>query len=566
MMLAVTATGLAGPLIVSTAIDRHIAGHDPGGLALAVGLYVLVQIAGWLATSAQTWTMGAVGQRVVYRIREDIHGHLQTLGLDYFDARPAGVIMSRVTNDVNALGELISSGLVHVVTDLITLAGIVVIMVQRDAVLTLLTLTTVPFLIYAATAFRGRVLRAYRRVRTAVADVNANLQESISGVRVTQSFVRERDNLGRFDRTNLENLQANMQAVSLFSAFMPTVELIGAAGTALILWYGGLELGRGTLTVGTLYLFLTFQGRFYQPIRDLAHIYNVMQSAMAACEKIFGVLDSRPNVGDRPGALAPAEIAGRVTFEGVTFGYDPARPVLEDISFDVLPGWRVALVGPTGAGKTTVVNLVARFYDPEKGRVCVDGVDIRDLSLEAYRARLGIVLQDTYLFSGTILDNIRYGRPQASGEEVIRAARAVGAHEFIASLPEGYRTEVGERGAALSAGQRQLVAFARALLRDPRILILDEATSSVDAATEDVIRRGLKTLVAGRTSFIIAHRLSAVEEADIILVLDGGRIVERGRHDELVARDGLYARLYRLQAGTAAVGPDWLPDGDGVLA
>lgn len=551
---------------MSTAIDRHIAGHDPGGLALAVGLYVLVQIAGWLATSAQTWTMGAVGQRVVYRIREDIHGHLQTLGLDYFDARPAGVIMSRVTNDVNALGELISSGLVHVVTDLITLAGIVVIMVQRDAVLTLLTLTTVPFLIYAATAFRGRVLRAYRRVRTAVADVNANLQESISGVRVTQSFVRERDNLGRFDRTNLENLQANMQAVSLFSAFMPTVELIGAAGTALILWYGGLELGRGTLTVGTLYLFLTFQGRFYQPIRDLAHIYNVMQSAMAACEKIFGVLDSRPNVGDRPGALAPAEIAGRVTFEGVTFGYDPARPVLEDISFDVLPGWRVALVGPTGAGKTTVVNLVARFYDPEKGRVCVDGVDIRDLSLEAYRARLGIVLQDTYLFSGTILDNIRYGRPQASGEEVIRAARAVGAHEFIASLPEGYRTEVGERGAALSAGQRQLVAFARALLRDPRILILDEATSSVDAATEDVIRRGLKTLVAGRTSFIIAHRLSAVEEADIILVLDGGRIVERGRHDELVARDGLYARLYRLQAGTAAVGPDWLPDGDGVLA
>lgn len=549
MMVVVSATGLVGPYLIRIAIDHHIAGHNAAGLTQLALVYVLSQLINWVASYYQTYHMTWIGQRSIYQIRQELFGHLQLLGFKFFDSRPAGVIMSRVTNDVNAMSELISSGIVHVLNDTITLTGIVIIMLKMHTRLALVSFVTIPLLVWAATSFRGKVRRAYDLVRQRIAMLYANLQESISGVRVTQAFVREQENLGRFNRLNQQNFDANLEAIKLFAIFGPFVQLVGTAGTCLVLYYGGRLIlgGSAGITIGILVAFSTYLNRFFVPIQDLTNVYNMMQAAMAACEKVFGIMDTRPDITDAPGARTLPRVRGRVEFCDVTFGYDPARPVLHQVNLVAEPGQRIALVGETGAGKSSIINLLARFYEPTQGRITIDGHDLSRVTTQSLRRQLGIVLQDTFLFSGSVRENIRYGRPEASDAEVVRAAKTVGAHVFITALPDGYDTDVGERGGRLSVGQRQLVAFARALLCDPAILILDEATSSVDAYTELLIQRALDRLLEGRTSFIIAHRLSTIRSADLILVLDQGRIVERGRHQELLAQGQVYARLYELQ-------------------
>ncbi|MEW6723721.1 MAG: ABC transporter ATP-binding protein [Bacillota bacterium] len=547
LTLLVSAAGLAGPYLIKVAIDQHIANGDLAGLNLVALLYVATHLVTWVASFGQTYLMSYAGQSAIYTIREELFGHLQKLTFKFYDGIPAGVVMSRVTNDVEALNELISNGITHVFADIVTLGGIILIMVSMDWKLALATFVTLPFLVWCAVVFRERVIQAYREVRNKIANVNANLQESISGVRVTQSFARESKNSERFDQTNLENLQANMQAVSLYSVFAPVVEVIGAVGTCIVLWYGGKLILSQRIEIGVLVAFISYTARFFQPIQDLTNIYNQMQAATAASEKIFGIMDREPEVRSSPDAIELPPIRGEVEFDQVVFGYNPAQPVLHGISLTVSPGQRIALVGPTGAGKSSIINLLSRFYDPQSGAIRIDGHDLREGTLASLRRQMGIVLQDTFLFSGTIRENIRYGKLGATDAEIEAAAKAVNAHEFIARLPQGYDTQVNERGAKLSIGQRQLISFARALLRDPRILILDEATSSVDAYTEVLIQRALEHLLAGRTAFIIAHRLSTIRNADRILVIDDGRIVESGRHEELLATGGLYKTLYEMQ-------------------
>ena len=549
MMVIVSLTGLVGPYLIGVAIDNYIAEHDMTGLAWLSGIYIVTQLMHWFASYWQTFFMTWVGQKAVYEIRQDLYSHLQRLSFRFFDRQPAGVIMSRVTNDVNAMSELVSSGLVHLVADIITVVAIVIIMVSMNPRLALASFVTIPILVWAATVFRGHVRRAYAEVRQKLALVYANLQESISGIRVTQSFVRENVNHKRFNVVSHENLDANMRAITLFAIFGPFVQLVGAVGTCIVLWYGGTMIigGTGGLTIGVLVAFSLYLTRFFQPIQEISNIYNMMQSAMASCEKVFAIIDEEPEIQDIADAVVLDGVEGRVELENVTFGYDPERPILHDINLVVEAGKRVALVGETGAGKSSIINLVSRFYDVQQGRVLVDGHDVRDVTVKSLRQHLGIVLQDSFLFSGTIIENICYGRPDATREQVMDAAKVVGAHGFIEQLEDGYDTEVGERGSHLSIGQRQLISFARALLCDPTILILDEATSSVDAYTELVIQRGLERLLADRTAIIIAHRLSTIRSADLIVVLDEGCIVERGKHDDLLARNGVYSLLYERQ-------------------
>lgn len=548
-MLLDSAAALAGPYLVSLAIDRHLVPRRLEGLDLLVFLFLIIQAAGWLGSFGQTYLMAWVGQRVISRLREELFSHLQNLTLDFFDRHPAGLLISRVISDVNAIQELITAGVVQVLDDLVTLGGIVGVLVFMNLRLALVSLITLPLLVYTATAFRQRVLRAYRRVRNMIARVNISLQEGISGIRVTQSFVREEFNLERFSRTNQEAMKANLAAASLISLFMPAVELVGAFGTALVLWHGGRQILAGELSVGVLVAFLAYLGRFFQPLRDLSHIYNVMQSAVAASENVFDILDTRPSVVDDPDAPEMDPPAGRVSFRGVTFGYRPGEPVLRGINLEVELGELVALVGPTGAGKTTLASLLCRFYDPWEGVILIDGRDIRRVKVASLRRYLGVVLQDGFLMAGTVKDNIRYGCLEATDEEIREAARAVGADEVIAGLERGYNTGVAERGQNLSAGQRQLICFARAWLRNPRVLILDEATSSVDPVAEGKLRAAMEALLRGRTSFIIDHRLNYVHRADRVVVLEQGRVVGVGKHQELLASGGVYAGLYRRRYG-----------------
>jgi len=565
MLLISSLADQAGPYLLGTAINRFIEGIGSDasvaerlrGLDLYVVMYMASMIITWIASYWQTYTMSWAGQNAIYRLRQDLFEHLQGLGFRWYDGRPAGVIMSRVTNDINTLNELLSSGLVTVVGDFARIGVIMAIMLSVNARLALASFVTIPLLWIMAFVFRPRILRAYRKVRNKIARINAELQESISGVRVSKAFTREDRNVEAFDATNFDNFSANMRAETLMSMFEPAVEVIGAVGTCIVLWYGGSiiidEIARGlsgasgSLGAGGLVMFMAYINRFYMPLRNLSAFYTTMQSAMAASEKVFTILDTEPEIGDRPGAHHLGSAKGRVVFDRVSFAYVDKEYVLHDISLEAEPGERIALVGHTGAGKSTMINLLCRFYEPQHGRILLDGHDLRDITQRSLRSHLGIVLQDTFLFSGTVMENIQYGRLDASREEVVAAARAVNAHDFIMQFDKGYETEVRERGSKLSIGQRQLVAFARALLRDPRILILDEATSSVDAYTEVLIQQAMETLLRGRTAFIIAHRLSTVRGADRIIVLDQGRIVERGRHEELLERDGTYAHLYEMQ-------------------
>ena len=556
-VLVVLAAGAAnaGPLLLKIGIDDGICGgaldcsdltqvQGNGGLLAIVGLiYIGTLGLMWGLNYFQVLITAAIGQASLRQLRNDMFAKLQRLSLSYFSRHPLGAVMSRITNDVDVISEFVTLGVTSLVGDVVMLVIIVGMMFGLDWRLALVSLAVMPLMWLASRVFSKWARNAFRQVRSTVGDVYGNLQESIDGVRTAQSFVREDRNAAAFERTNRQNVDASVRAGAIVSAFIPVVDTISALATALVIVVGGMFVINGEMGVGTLVAFIALIARFFTPIQQLTRFYNQLQSTMAAGEKIFELIDEPLDVEDRSDAQALPQIQGRVEFDNVTFGYN-GTDVLHDISFDVAPGQRVALVGPTGAGKTTTVNLLARFYEAGRGAIRIDGVPLDSVTQDSLRGQMGIVPQDSYLFSGTIRENIAFARPYATDEEVVQAAEAVGAHDFIQRLPEGYDTDVRERGARLSVGQRQLICFARALLADPRLLILDEATSSVDAHTEQIIQRGLDRLMAGRTSFVIAHRLATVRGADLILVFQDGQIVERGGHDELLEAGGLYYQLY----------------------
>ena len=536
-----------GPWLIGRAIDRSILGGDPPGLARIMLLLLGVYIVGTLASRGQIQQIGSVGQSILASLRERIFERLLRLPLGYFDRRPVGDLMSRVTNDVDTLNQLLSQGLTQLLGSLFSLIGIVVAMLLLDWRLALVCFTIIPAMLLTNVYFARRARRAFRTTRETVGSITAGLQEEIVGVREAQAFNRTETNIERFRERNAANRTANVEAVTITSAFVPAIDVLSTLSTAVVIGYGGYLVVTGTLTVGLLTAFLIYVQQFFRPIQLASQVYTQAQAALAGAERIYNVLDEPREPSDPPGTPQLYSVEGRIEFERVTFAYEQGRPVLEDIDFHVEPGQTVALVGPTGAGKTTIANLIPRFYDVSAGTVRVDDHDVREVERRSLRGQIATVLQEPFLFSGTIAENIRYGRMEATREEVEAAARAASAHSFIAALPDGYDTELGAGGGRLSQGQRQLLSFARAVLANPRILILDEATSNVDTRTEALIQEALGTLLKGRTSIVIAHRLSTIRNADLILVIEAGRIAERGNHVSLLARGGLYADLYRRQ-------------------
>jgi ABC-type multidrug transport system fused ATPase/permease subunit len=563
-MLVYAASSYVQPLLIGKAVRGPIASGDLMGLNLLGGIFVVLVLVGWGAQYVQLATTGYVGHRILYTLRTQMFDHLQKLSLRFYDNNEVGRVMSRMTSDVTVLQDLLTTGVLTIFSDFVGLALIVFFLLIQDVQLALLTMTVMPVLIVIMALWQRRARRAFIQVRQAIAVVNANLQENVSGVRVIQSLSREGENVRRFDTINADNLVANIEAGRLQAVVMPVVEVLSATALAIVIIVGGQRVLNHSLdpVVGVSFIlsFALYIQRFFDPVRDLVLQYTQLQRATAGGERVFEVLDTPPDIEDATDALDLEDIRGEVDFDHVSFNYVEDVEVLRDICLHVRPGETIALVGPTGAGKTTVTALIARFYDVTGGRLLIDGHDIRQIRRQSLTRRMGMVLQDPFLFSGTVRDNIRYGRLEASDEEVEKAARAVGAHDFIARLEQGYETILHERGQNLSVGQRQLISFARAVLAEPRILILDEATANVDTRTEVVIQRALKRLLKGRTSFVIAHRLSTVRGADRVVVMDGGRIVEVGRHDELLARDGLYARLYRMTYQERKPGGD----GDGL--
>ena len=547
LMLLAAGSMLIGPYLTKLAIDTAI---EPGNLQqlnfIAVA-YLSIYILNFIATSFRIKLTARVGQNILYDMRKKLFSHIQDLSFRFYDSRPAGKIMVRLTSDIESLNNLLSNGIVNVLSDIFLLIGILTIMMSMHFKLTLASMITLPFLVILSTRLRFLVRMGWRRVRRKVSTINAHLNESISGIRVTQSFTQEENNKEFFDGINEDYRSTFMSTIRLNAMFGPLVEITGALGTTIVIWYGTNLLIDGVLTVGSLVAFVSYLGRFWEPISRMGDFYNQLLVAMASSERIFDYLDTEPDVTDSPNAWQLPSIDGRVTFDDVYFAYEKDRYVLQDINLDVAPGETIALVGHTGAGKTSIINLICRFYDPSKGRVLIDGHDLSQVTLPSLRSQIGMVLQETFLFSGTIADNIRYGNLAASEDDIIAAAKAVNAHDFIMQLGDGYDTEVQERGTRLSVGQRQLLSFARALIGNPRILILDEATSSIDTQTEILIQDALKRLLKGRTSFVVAHRLSTIRNADRIVVLEDGLIKEVGTHQQLFDDQGIYYNLLRAQ-------------------
>ena len=541
------ATQAAAPWLVSQAIDNDILNGNTPGLARTLAGLLAVYAVGTLATRAQIFQVGSVGQRLLASLRSRLFEHFDRLPLGFFDRRPLGDLMSRVTNDVDTLNQLLSQGLTQLLGSLFGLVGIVIAMLLLNVPLALVSFSVVPIIFLATSLFSRLARRAFRITRETTGEVTAELQEEITGIRQAQAFNRTERNIARFRERNRANRDANVSAIALTAAFAPTIDVLSTLATAVVIGFGGYLLLAGQLSLGVVAAFLIYVQQFFRPIQLVSQVYTQLQAALAGAERIYAILDEPEEAPDPAEALVLDDVDGRVTFDGVWFDYDPTRPVLRDIGFDVAAGQTVALVGRTGAGKTTTANLIPRFYDVGRGAVRVDGHDVREVTRASLRQHLAIVLQEPFLFGGTVADNIAYGRPGATPAEIQVAAEAADAHAFIEALPQGYATRLAEQGRTLSQGQRQLLSFARAVLADPRILILDEATSSIDTRTEQRIQAALGRLLRGRTSIVIAHRLSTIRNADLILVIESGEIVERGNHAALLAAGGRYAELYQRQ-------------------
>lgn len=546
LMFVSTISGLFVPYMIKIAMDETIPNKDVKQLVLLSALLLLTVLISAFCLKQRVKAMSLVGQSVIKDIRTDIFTHLQQLPFSYYDSRPHGKILVRVVNYVNSLSDLLSNGIINTITDLFSLVFIVVFMMYIDVQLALVSLLGIPVLIAGIFLIKTAHRKAYQNLSRKQSNMNAYIHESITGIKVTQSFAREEENLNIFRDVVGNYRTAWLRTVIIQFLLSPIVDNVSTLTTAAIYMFG-IVWFKGSVSIGVLIAFISYTSRFWTPINNMANFYNSIVNAMAYLERIFETIDEELQVENIPGAADIPEIQGRVDFDHVSFAYEEGNKVLKDISFSVKPGQSVALVGPTGAGKTTVISLLSRFYNVTEGKLLIDGYDVQKVTLESLRSQMGVMLQDSFIFSGTIMDNIRYGKLDATDEEVIEAAKTVRAHDFISMLKDGYYTQVNERGSRLSAGQRQLISFARALLASPRILILDEATSSIDTNTELLLQQGLDRLLEGRTSFIIAHRLSTIKNSDIIMFIDDGRIIEQGTHDELILRKGHYEKLYNSQ-------------------
>ena len=547
LMLIASGAGILAPYLTKVAIDENIASGDVRGLIFTCLYLAGALTAAYLTSAGQDYILSWVGQKVLTTMRGQLFRHLQDLSTPYHDKHIVGVTISRVINDVSVINELLSQGLIGVIGDGVLLVGIIGAMVAMEPRLALLTFSVLPPMVVATVLFSRRARVAFRETRAKIGAVVGDLAENIGGMRVIQAFVQEETTRERFEEVNRANRDANIYAMTLSFVFMPIVDVLGVLAMCIVLWSGGLMVASGAVTIGVVVAFLSYVNRFFNPIRDLSQIYTTLQSATAGGERVLELLDTEPSVYDRPGAAVLPPVEGRVELCNVSFHYDPEKGVLFDVDMVAEPGEVVALVGPTGAGKTSIANLVARFYDVSEGAVKVDGVDVRAVTRASLHQQMGLVPQDPFLFSGTIADNIAFGRPEATEDEIVSAAVLANVDQFIRNLSDGYQTRILEGGVNLSVGQRQLLCIARALLVDPRILILDEATSSVDTMTEALIQKALQRLLAGRTAIVIAHRLSTVRNADRIYVIDEGRIVEQGSHGALIEQSGLYRDLYERQ-------------------